>query len=125
MTRDAIMRQRDRVEKKIKTTESLLKKLQRQFESLRRRAARVPKVGEDVYIDSAFHIDRGEDDRVGGLARVTSVKTTINVGKTVHVIGVKEVSDQFYWENGIGLNQEELRKEFGHKRAYPDPDRSR
>ena len=80
------------------------------------------KVGDDVYIPSAFYIDRGQDDRVGGLAEVTSIKPSMSAGKMVPFITVKEIPGvTFNWQM-LSQEQEKLKAQFGNSRAYPDPD---
>ena len=84
----------------------------------------IPKVDDDIYVQTALHLSRGRDDVVGGLARVTSVSGGMSGGEAVHFITVKEISGGFNWEHYLALEQENLKKEFGKQRAYPDPDLS-
>lgn len=80
----------------------------------------LPKPGDIIYVGSAFYIDRGEDDVVGGKATVREVKPMNN-----HNLGYVHV-----WEHpGHGYGWLHLRGEqtkwsaqFGDKWAYPDPD---
>lgn len=80
----------------------------------------LPKPGDIIYVRSAFYIDRGEDDVVGGKATVREVKSMNN-----HNIGWVYV-----WEHpghGYGWlclrdEQAKLASEFGDNWAYPSPD---
>jgi len=76
------------------------------------------KVGDNIYVRNSFHISRGSDDVVGGLAEVTEVKTEYG---SVWV-SVKEHPGHSYNWDSLKDEQEGLKKEFGDKRAYPDPD---
>lgn len=78
----------------------------------------VPEVGDKIYVDSSFSISNGSSDVVGGLATVTKVdKEDYGI-----FVSVKEHPGHSYnWEI-LAENQNELRKEFGSKKAYPDPD---
>ena len=77
----------------------------------------LPSVGEDIYVETRWSIDHGEDDVQGGLGEVTKIEHKYGS----HFVYVKEVPNGYNW----GLlypKQDELRKEFGRKRARPDPD---
>jgi hypothetical protein len=83
----------------------------------------VPKVGQKIYVDSAYYIDHGEDDRDGGIATVSKVVMGISAGKKVHFIQVKEIPDvQMNWDQHLRDAQPELRKEFGKQKAKMCPD---
>lgn len=78
---------------------------------------KIPKVGQDIYVETRWYIDRGEDDTEGGLAEVTKIEHKHGS----HFIYVKEVPNNYNWEL-LAPKQDELRKEYGKKRARPDPD---
>lgn len=84
----------------------------------------IPKVGQDVYINSAFYIDRGEDDRVGGLAEVIEVKQQMSGGNpNCTFIRVKEYpGTMMNWDQFLAKEQDKLKAQFGNSRAYHDPD---
>ncbi len=102
-----------------------IKKCERKDKADRAKVAAMPlpKVGNDIYVPSALHLSRGRDDVVvGGLARVKPVSKQMSGGEQVHFISVKEIPGGFNWEQHLALMQDELKKEFGKNRAYPDPD---
>lgn len=84
----------------------------------------VPSVGEDIYIGSSFYIDHGEDDVVGGLAEVAKVTLQVSGGVKMPFVAVKENPGTNYNWKYLQEVQAELKKEFGNKRAYQDPDLS-
>ncbi len=82
----------------------------------------VPKVGQMIYVGSAFYIDHGEDDRVGGLAKVKAIKLSMSGGKMMPFVTVEEFPEtSFNWEF-LEREQDKLKKEFGLKQAYRSPD---
>lgn len=85
----------------------------------------IPKIGDKIYIPSSYHISRGSDDVQGGLATISRVE----ISKTLpadHVnaimVLVEEISGTSYNYKNLMEKQEELKKEFGEKKACPDPD---
>ena len=82
----------------------------------------LPKVGEDIYVQTALHLSHGHDDVVGGLARVKSVSLGMSAGKQVHFVSVEEIPGRFNWEQHLALEQDALKKRFGKSRAHRDPD---
>jgi len=80
------------------------------------------KVGDKIYVGSSFHMSRGSDDVVGGLATVTNIKEDISAGKPALFVSIKEHPGKAYnWEI-LSEKQEELKKQFGKRKAHPDPD---
>jgi hypothetical protein len=78
----------------------------------------VPKVGDQIYVDTSLYVTHGADDFIGGLCEVASVEKE---GNTVW-ISVKEDPETFYrWED-LNKIQEQLKSEFGNKRGYKRPD---
>ena len=77
----------------------------------------LPKIGSDIYVPTQWYIDRGEDDISGGLAEVKKIE---HMGNNTF-IHVREVSNAFNWDY-LKSNQEEWKKEYGQRRACPDPD---
>jgi hypothetical protein len=79
-----------------------------------------PKVGERIYVPTSMYIDHGEDDVLGGLATVTTVRLDPGHGKTF--ISVAEHPEHAYnWEY-LGPRQAALREEFSDRLAREDPD---
>jgi hypothetical protein len=77
-----------------------------------------PEVGDDVYVPTRWFIDRGQDDTIGGLAKVKAIR---------HIYGgvfldFEEIDARLNWYDWLEPQQEELRAEFGSQRARPDPD---
>lgn len=87
-------------------------------------SAKVPNVGDKIYIPTMLYISHGADDFEGGLATVTRVKAQVNVGELVHFISTKEGGShaETRWEEYLDKMQSELKKEFGNQIAHPDPD---
>ncbi len=82
------------------------------------------KVGDEMYVPSAFHISRGSDDVRGGLATIEAIKVseTLPEGHINSIfVDFKEVLSSY---NYLSLleRQKELKKQFGKERAHPDPD---
>ncbi len=83
----------------------------------------IPKVGEDIYVDSAYFIDHGEDDREGGLARVSKIWEVENGGRVAHRLEVEEFLGLSYsWEYDLAPQQNKLKGRFGARRASYSPD---
>lgn len=83
----------------------------------------VPAVGDDIYVPCAWYLSHGADDFHGGLAKVKKVIKEKCGKSTIHGIEIVERPGTcYFWENGIGWDQKELKKEYGKKRSHPDPD---
>ncbi len=83
------------------------------------------RVGQDIYIDSSFYISHGEDDVVGGLAKITHIKKDISAGKPCLFVVVEEDPNTLRnWSQHLVKEQKRLKKDFGNNRAYQDPDYS-
>jgi hypothetical protein len=85
---------------------------------------KIPKIGDTIYVDSSCSISNGSSDVMGGLATVTKVEKLKGIDDTVFV-SVKEHPGHGYNWDSLAERQAELKKEFGQKRAYPDPDEDR
>lgn len=82
----------------------------------------VPKVGDLIYVGSAFHLSHGRDDRIGGLASVIKVKDGISGGRpTVYVTVDAFPEIEFNWQF-LQSEQQKLKEDFGPAMAYRDPD---
>ncbi len=79
---------------------------------------KIPKVGDKIYVTGAMYIDHGEDDVAGGLATVTKVEKQYN---SVFV-SIKEHPGRTLNWAFLEEKQTELKKEYGRKKAKPDPD---
>lgn len=77
----------------------------------------VPKVGDEIYVPTAWYMSRGRDDIDGGKATVERTEIRFYT-QWVYVVGI---SRGFNWAI-IGDDQEKLAAEFGETRAHPSPD---
>lgn len=85
----------------------------------------VPKVGQRIYVPTRLSIDHGEDDVLGGLATIDKVTKSISAGKETFFVSVKEWPGEFARSlnyDWLMERQEDLKREFGRRRARPDPD---
>lgn len=82
-----------------------------------------PEVGDIIYVRTSMSIDHGWNDVVGGLARVTEVKSAISGGKPTPFVRVAEHPERggYNWEM-LAAEQSRLARDFGMRWAYPDPD---
>lgn len=78
-----------------------------------------PKKGNTIYVETSLYIDRGQDDVLGGKATVTLVTHASNGD---WYVSVKEHPGIHYNWSYLGPQQAELKKEYGRRRARPDPD---
>ena len=81
-----------------------------------------PRVGDELYIESHYHISHGRDDVTGGLAKISNVEKQISAGEPTWFVEVEEVPGDGYNYELLMEKQEELKKEFGKSRAHPSPD---
>lgn len=82
----------------------------------------LPKIGNDIYVETILHLSHGRDDVFGGMAKVTLVETEIINNELIHFISVDAIPGRFNWEQYLAPMQGALRKKFGQNRAHPDPD---
>ena len=81
-----------------------------------------PKIHSDIYVPTSCYIGHGKDDVQGGAAQVIKVEKGVSAGKKVWFVEVLEHPGHSYnWPN-LAKDQKKLKREFGKKRAYPDPD---
>lgn len=78
----------------------------------------IPKVGDDIYIDTILHLEHAADNIYGGLARVTSIQEGVSAGQPVHYVTVEGLIDQFNWETYLAPLQAKLKVEFADSRAH-------
>lgn len=86
---------------------------------------KLPKVGDTIYVGSSFYISHGSDDFCGGKATIGKIEFNDRLGKD-HVnycmISIKERPGVMYNYKDLLERQKELKKQFGNKKAHPDPD---
>ena len=83
-----------------------------------------PMVGDKIYVDSSFYISHGEDDFVGGLATISGVSKGMSAGDDTWFVSIVErPGHEYNYEILVeGDRQKKLKKEFGRRKPYPDPD---
>jgi len=84
-----------------------------------------PKIGDKIYIPSAFYISRGEDDVKGGLATISIIKESDFLAKDHYnylMIGVRGFEGTLYNYRHLMEKQDKLREQFGEELAAHDPD---
>lgn len=79
----------------------------------------VPKVGDEIYVDTHWYMDRGREDRDGGLAKVTAVEVKFHTTWVYVEEFGRDHPENWAW---IGPRQTELRQEYGKQRARRTPD---
>lgn len=87
----------------------------------------VPKVGDTIYVPSAWYLSHGKDDFAGGKATVTKVdasRYTDRDGEPIVYIRIKERPGTEYNWKTLEPQQEKLKVEYGDQVAHPDPDDS-
>lgn len=77
----------------------------------------IPKIGDEIYVDTWLYVTHGEDDFIGGLCTVTNVTTA---GDNIW-IDIAEDSGSFNW-NHLKDEQAQLKAKFGSNRGYKRPD---
>lgn len=84
---------------------------------------KTPEVGQDIYVESSFHISNGSADVRGGLARVTKVENMNTVEDPRWFVSVAEHPGRSCnWTEHLSKIQDRLKEKFGSERARPDPD---
>jgi hypothetical protein len=86
---------------------------------------KIPKVGDKIYVGSAYYVYRGEDDFEGGLATISKV----DVSKTLPLehfnsvmISIEERPNTGYNWKVLEEKQDKLKEQFGDSVAHPCPD---
>ena len=83
------------------------------------------KIGDKLYIPSAFYISRGSDDVAGGLATIKAFvisKTLPEDHYNYAMVVFEECSGRSLNYNYLMENQEEWAKEYQGRIAHPCPD---
>jgi hypothetical protein len=78
----------------------------------------IPKVGDDVYVDTSLFVTHGEDDFIGGLCKVCSVS---NAGESLSIEVEEDKGASYLWSYLKEL-QESLKLKFGTERGHKKPD---
>lgn len=100
-----------------------IKKADKKHKNKLHEGREVPRVGEDIYVPTRMYIDHGEDDVMGGLGEVVEVKLGMSAGDPkCPFVTVKEHPNSSYNWKHLMEQQDDLKKQFGKKRAYLDPD---
>ena len=73
----------------------------------------IPKVGDQIYLDSEFYVTHGEDDFIGGPCTITYVSGD----KPPFWIQIEENRGTFTWRYDK-KEQECLKRKFGTRRGY-------
>ena len=74
----------------------------------------LPKVGDEIYVYTSRYLGHGRDDVMGGLAKVTSVKSGF-------VTVAEHPGVSYNWECLV-FQQDDLKERFGKNRAHPSSD---
>jgi len=84
-----------------------------------------PVVKQEIYVPTSLYLSHGEDDFVGGLAIISKVQKNEKFGKehpNYILVEVEEDPGTLYNWTWLLEKQESLKREFGNKRAFKDPD---
>ena len=82
------------------------------------------KFGDKIYIPSECYLSHGEDDVSGGLATVSKVEKVKGDKNWIYVEVKENPKTQYNWTH-LSTQQKKLKKEFGKKKAYSNPDINR
>lgn len=111
----------DTIKSDANKAEALMEKLDKEREKYLVPKEPKPEVGKDIYVPTRMYIDHGEDDVLGGLAKITNVSVSISAGEPCWFIEVKEIPGSFNYAMLLE-RQAEYKKEYKRQRAKPDPD---
>lgn len=84
-----------------------------------------PKIGMKIYVPSSFYLSHGADDFEGGIATISKIeysKTLPPDHCNYCFVGIKERKVSMYNYGILLSEQAELKKEYGKRKAHPDPD---
>lgn len=84
-----------------------------------------PKKGDKLYIPSAYHISRGEDDVDGGLATIDYIEYSTTLPADDYnaiMVGFEEVQGTAYNYRWLLEEQEKLAVKYKDQIATPNPD---
>lgn len=78
----------------------------------------IPKIDDEIYIDTSIYVTHGEDDFIGGICTITYVEET----RPQHYwIEIAEDRGRFSWKYDKE-EQEQLKAKFGASRGHRRPD---
>jgi hypothetical protein len=84
-----------------------------------------PKVGQKIYIPTSLYLSHGMDDFIGGVAKIKEIHKS-NFLPVDHcnylMVEVEENPGTSYNWLSLLEEQDKLKREFGRKKAHPDPD---
>lgn len=86
---------------------------------------KLPKIGSKIYVQTSLYLGHGMDDFEGGIATVESISTNDFLPKdhmNYYEVSIKERPDTSYNLRYLLENQEKWKKEYGRRKAHPDPD---
>jgi len=84
---------------------------------------KIPKAGDEIYVDTSLYLGHGIDDFIGGKAQVWEVyeEQLKNGDKIIWITVVEHMGCRYNW-TVLSEEQEKLKHECGERRAYPSPD---
>lgn len=84
-----------------------------------------PKIGDEIYVPSSYHVYHGEDDFEGGLAIINNIEFNKDLPKD-HInyimVGVESDPSTLYNYKILMEQQSELKNKYKNKVAHPNPD---
>jgi hypothetical protein len=80
-----------------------------------------PKVGDEIYVDSALYVYRGRDDFRGGKVKVSRVRHQTSLFELWWVTVEERPGTEYNWTH-LAPKQAELAARYGEERGRPDPD---
>jgi len=85
----------------------------------------LPKIGQEIYVSSAYYVYRGEDDFEGGKAIINKIdisKTLPKSHRNYIMVGIKGRENTMYNYKSLIAQQKELQEEYQEQVAYANPD---
>ena len=84
-----------------------------------------PTIGQKIYIPSSFHVYRGADDFVGGMATINKIEYSKTLPKdhfNYIFVGIEGERSSMYNYKSLMSEQQELSKRYAGMIAHTDPD---
>ena len=85
----------------------------------------IPKIGDQIYVPSSYHVYRGEDDFDGGVATINKVVLSDHLLKdhiNYTMVGINDREGSLYNYKILIEDQDNLRKRYAGKIAKSNPD---
>ena len=86
---------------------------------------KLPEIGQEIYVPSAYYVYRGEDDFDGGLAIINKIDISKNL-PIDHInsimVGINGRPSVMYNYKSLMKEQDELKEEFGTNHSKSNPD---